>query len=32
MIDLTQDGIQVLIDHPKGEGMIVSWSPLVRRR
>ena len=24
MIDLTQDAIQVLLDHPKGEGMIVS--------
>jgi len=24
MIDVTQDAIQVLIDHPKGEGMIVS--------
>ena len=24
MIDLTQDAVQVLLDHPKGEGMIVS--------
>jgi peptide subunit release factor 1 (eRF1) len=24
MIDVTQDSIQVLLDHPKGEGMIVS--------
>ena len=24
MIDLTHDAIQVLLDHPKGEGMIVS--------
>src|SRR3989338_8599569 len=24
MIDVTQDAIQVLLDHPKGEGMIVS--------
>ena len=24
MIDLTQDAIRVLLDHPKGEGMIVS--------
>ena len=24
MIDVTQDAIQVLLDHPKGQGMIVS--------
>jgi peptide subunit release factor 1 (eRF1) len=24
MIDVTQDAIQILLDHPKGEGMIVS--------
>jgi peptide chain release factor subunit 1 len=24
MIDVTQDAIQVLLDHPKGEGMVVS--------
>ena len=24
MIDLTQDAIQILLDHPKGQGMIVS--------
>jgi hypothetical protein len=24
MIDVTQDAVQVLLDHPKGQGMIVS--------